>query len=117
VLSLFAQRLGIRLIAARGKVEIQAHSDNVEIASQRDAHIRSAQGSVLIEADKEIVLRCGRSYYRITPRGITHGTPGDYTERAVSWHRVNPDGTVTRSALPGVNDLPDLSRHGSQFSG
>jgi type VI secretion system secreted protein VgrG len=117
VLSLFAQSLGIKLIAARGKVRIQAQSDELEVASQRDMHIRSTEGRVLIDADKEIVMRCGRSYYRITPHGITHATPGDYVERAVSWSRVDPDGTVTRTALPHANELADLDGHGSKFSG
>ncbi|CAB3765024.1 type VI secretion system Vgr family protein [Paraburkholderia humisilvae] len=116
-LSLFAQSLGIKLVAARGPVQIQAQTDELAMASQRDMHLRSTDGRVVIDADKEILLRCGHSYYRITPNAITHATPGDYIERAASWSRLDPDGKLTRDALPYTHDLSDLASHGSKFSG
>ncbi|MDI7047021.1 DUF2345 domain-containing protein, partial [Escherichia coli] len=34
-ISLFAQNTGIKLFAAKGKVEIQSHADNVELTAQK----------------------------------------------------------------------------------
>jgi hypothetical protein len=59
----------------------------------------------------------GGSYYRITGCNITHATPGDYIEKAVSWRKDAPDGTITKTALPWVDDIADLQQHGSKFSG
>lgn len=34
-ISLFAQNAGMKLFAAKGKVEIQAQSDNIEVTAQK----------------------------------------------------------------------------------
>ena len=47
-ISLFAHKLGVKLIAASGKVEIQAHEDNVEI---------SASKRIVLVATDEIVFQ------------------------------------------------------------
>lgn len=116
-ISLFAHSLDLMLLAGRGKVLIQALTSEVSIASKGDTVIRSTDGRVVIDAEKEILLRCGGSYYRITNCNITHATPGDYIEKAVSWRKDAPDGTITKTALPWVNDIGDLQQHGSKFSG
>jgi len=100
VLSLFARRLGIRLFAARGKLEIQAQSDEVHIASQKDTIITSSQGRVVIEAKKELLFKCGGSYFRMTSTGIEDATRGDRTSKAVSFKRTGP------ASMPA--DLPEL---------
>jgi type VI secretion system secreted protein VgrG len=115
--SLFAYDLGIRLLAAKGKVQIQAQSDTLDIAAQKDALFRSTDGRVVIEAGTEILLKCGQSYLSLTPANIINSTAGDYVEKAASWRKDDPDGTTTKKALPWANDLADLAEHGSKFSG
>ena len=115
--SVFAQTMGIKLFAAKGPIQIQAQSDGIDLAALHDAVIRSADGSVIIEAKKEILLNCGNSYFRITPDNITNATNGDYIEKAVTWQKADPDGTMQKTALPFANDIADLARHGSKFSG
>ncbi|KAB0641026.1 type VI secretion system Vgr family protein [Burkholderia stagnalis] len=117
VVSVFAHQMGIRLLAARGNVTIQAQSDGVDIASRQDTSIRSTSGRVVIEAKSEILLKCGGSYMRITPNNLTNATLGDYVEKAVAWEKRNPDGTMKKDTLPFSTDVPDLHQHGSRFSG
>jgi type VI secretion system secreted protein VgrG len=100
VLSLFAHRLGIRLFAARGKVQIQAQSDEVSIASEKDTTITSSKGRVVIEAKKELLFKCGGSYFRMTSTGIEDATPGDRKWRAAAFDRSGP------ASMPA--DLPVL---------
>ncbi|CAN7335703.1 type VI secretion system tip protein VgrG [Trinickia sp. LjRoot230] len=100
VLSLFAHRLGIKLFAARGKVQIQAQSDEVSIASEKDTTISSTGGRVLIEAKKELLFKCGGSFFRITSTGIEDATQGQRIWRAAAFHRAGP------ACLPA--DLPVL---------
>ncbi|TDQ80767.1 type VI secretion system Vgr family protein [Paraburkholderia silvatlantica] len=115
-ISVFAQT-SISLIAARGKVQIQAITDGLDVASQKDAYIRSIGGKVIIEAKDELLFKCGGSYISIKPHNLTNATPGDYVERAASWQKVDPDGVMKKSAVPYVTDIADLARHGSRFSG
>ncbi|MCG5077533.1 type VI secretion system Vgr family protein [Paraburkholderia tagetis] len=115
-ISLFTQA-GISLLAARGKVEIHAITDGLDVAAQKDAYIRSIGGKVVIEAEDELLLKCGGSYISIKPHNLTNATPGDYIERAASWEKVDPDGKMTKAAVPYVTDIADLARHGSRFSG
>jgi type VI secretion system secreted protein VgrG len=72
---------------------------------------------VIIEAKREILLKCGNSYFRMTPENITNATNGDYIEKAITWQKKSPDGTMQKTALPYPNDIADLARHGSKFSG
>nr|WP_118178711.1 type VI secretion system Vgr family protein [Paraburkholderia phosphatilytica] len=116
-ISVFAHGLGIKLLAAHGKVQIQAQNDVLDMASRKDAFIRSTEGRVIIEAKEELILKCGGSYLSITPCCFTNATPGDYVEKAASWKQTRPDGTMTKAALPYANDIADLACHGSKFSG
>ncbi|ALP65568.1 type VI secretion system Vgr family protein [Paraburkholderia caribensis] len=116
-ISLFVQKLGITIYAAKGPVRIQAQSDAIDLASLHDTAIRSVDGSVIIEAKREILLKCGNSYFRMTPENITNATNGDYIEKAITWQKKSPDGTMQKTALPYANDIADLARHGSKFSG
>jgi type VI secretion system secreted protein VgrG len=100
VLSLFAHRLGIKLFAARGTVQIQAQSDAIRIASEQDTTITSSKGRVVIEAKKELLFKCGGSYFRMTANGIEDATRGDRKWRAAAYERSGP------ASLPA--DLPVL---------
>lgn len=102
VLSLFAYRLGIKLFAARGKVQIQAQSDEINIASDKDTTITSSNGRVVIEAKGELLLKCGGSYLRMTSTGIEDGTQGDRTWKAAAFSRQG------RASMP--SELPMLPK-------
>jgi type VI secretion system secreted protein VgrG len=87
LVSVFAQKLGIKLFAAKGKVDIQAQSDAIAINAKEDIVITSNTGKLVLAADKEIWLCAGGSYIKITPEGIENGTPGDITEKCAIWDK------------------------------
>ena len=58
LVSIFAQKLGIKLLAARGKVELQAQSDEMRLLADKHVTITSANGRVVIEAKDELLLKC-----------------------------------------------------------
>ncbi|TCW77438.1 type VI secretion system tip protein VgrG [Burkholderia sp. SRS-46] len=62
-LSLFAHKLGVKLFAAHGKVQIQAQSDAMELVSQKDMRIASADGTATINAANGVVLSGGGTAY------------------------------------------------------
>ncbi len=90
LVSIFAQKLGMKLIAARGKVEIQAQSDEMNLVADKNMRITSANGRVTIEAKEELLLKCGGSYVRISSTGIEDGTRGNRTIKSAAFSRQGP---------------------------
>ncbi|WP_414449169.1 type VI secretion system Vgr family protein [Burkholderia sp. 22PA0099] len=90
-ISLFVQNAGMKLFAAKGKVEIQAQGDEMALAALKDVTISSTDGKVVITAAKEIWIGAGGSYIRIDGSGIVNGSPGPILERGASWDVPGPD--------------------------
>ncbi|MFD2000191.1 type VI secretion system tip protein VgrG, partial [Paraburkholderia dipogonis] len=84
-ISLFAWQLGMKLIAAKGRVEIQAQSDQMALAALKDVTISSTDGRIVITAATEVWLGAGGSYIQINGSGITNGSPGPILEKGASW--------------------------------
>ncbi|ODQ35953.1 Rhs element Vgr protein, partial [Burkholderia ubonensis] len=75
-LSLFVQNAGIKLFAGKGKVEIQAQSDSIEVTAQKTVKVLSATEKVEIAADQGILLTSGGGYIRIAGGNIEIHAPG-----------------------------------------
>jgi type VI secretion system secreted protein VgrG len=58
-ISLFAQKLGIKMFAGKGKVEIQAQGDEMTLDALKDIRISSSEGKLIISAKQEIILTSG----------------------------------------------------------
>ncbi|UOD28181.1 type VI secretion system tip protein VgrG [Massilia violaceinigra] len=81
-ISLFAHALGVKLIAASGKVEIQAHDDNVEITAARRI-ILSASDEIIMQAPKITMVTKG-AQVAIGDGVITHQCTGTYTVKSAN---------------------------------
>lgn len=75
-ISLFVQNAGMKLFAAKGKVEIQAHSDNVEVTAQKTVKVVSATEKVEVAASQGILLTSGGAYIRLQDGNIEIHAPG-----------------------------------------
>lgn len=75
-LSLFVQNSGMKLFAAKGKVEIQAQSDNIEITAQKTLKLLSATDTIEAAAKQEILLTSGGAYIRLSGGKIEIHAPG-----------------------------------------
>ncbi|MFM0597652.1 type VI secretion system Vgr family protein [Paraburkholderia dilworthii] len=75
-LSLFVQNAGMKLFAAKGKVEIQAHNDNIELTAQKSVKLVSATQSVNAMAQQDVLLTSGGAYIRISGGNIEIHAPG-----------------------------------------
>ncbi|MBR8051499.1 type VI secretion system Vgr family protein [Burkholderia vietnamiensis] len=102
--SLFANRSGIKALAANGKVDVQAQHGEMSLISHDGMSVASANGRVTITAKDEILLVCGGSYLRITPSGIEDGTRGDRTIYSASYQKLGP-----QSVSAAVPALPSMS--------
>ncbi|PIJ58108.1 type IV secretion protein Rhs [Erwinia sp. OLMDLW33] len=86
-ISLFANKLGIKLFASRGKVEIQAQSDEMTLDALKDIRISSSEGKLFISAKQEIILSSGGGYIRIAGGSIECGAPDNIIQRAAVWQK------------------------------
>ena len=90
-INLFAQSLGFKAMAAKGKVQIQAQSDEVEFIAEQVLRIISAKKSITFAAAEEILVTAGGSYFKINGAGIEHGTTGKYTIYAAQHPFTGPN--------------------------
>ncbi|WP_408585737.1 type VI secretion system Vgr family protein [Paraburkholderia bannensis] len=75
-ISLFVQNAGMKLFAAKGKVEIRAHSDNIELTAQKTVKVLSASENVEVAASQGALLTAGGAYIRIHDGNIEIHAPG-----------------------------------------
>ncbi|WP_211619434.1 DUF2345 domain-containing protein, partial [Paraburkholderia domus] len=90
LLSFLAQKSGIKIFAAKGKVEIQAQGDEMALAALKDITISSTDGRLVLTAAKEVWIGAGGSYIRINAERIENGTPGDILEKCAYWGKQGP---------------------------
>jgi type VI secretion system VgrG family protein len=75
-LSLFVQNAGMKLFAAKGKVEVRAYDDNVELIAQKTLKMLSATETFEGVAKQEVLLTSGGAYIRIKDGNIEIHAPG-----------------------------------------
>ncbi|WP_144141305.1 type VI secretion system Vgr family protein [Paraburkholderia sp. BCC1884] len=100
-LSVFVQNAGMKVFAAKGKVEIQAHSDNIELSAQKTLRLVSATEKIEAAADQDILLTSGGAYIRISGGNIEIHAPGNVDIKG-SQHSFNGPASTSYplTALP-----------------
>ncbi|MDK1252942.1 type VI secretion system tip protein VgrG [Cronobacter dublinensis] len=86
-ISLYAQKLGIKLFASKGKVEIQAQGDEMTLDALKDIRVSSSEGKIIISAKKEIILTSGGGYIRIADGTVECAAPDKIIERGAVWQK------------------------------
>lgn len=110
-LSLFVYKAGMKLFAAKGKVEIQAQSDNVEIIAEQVLKLISTKQNIEIGASQEILLHAGGSFIRISAKGIEQGTSGKWEAHAASHAATGPQNLdASFAAMPAAEVGPHSLR-------
>ncbi|KOC87870.1 DUF2345 domain-containing protein, partial [Winslowiella iniecta] len=75
--SLFARKSGMKLFAGKGKVDIQAQGDAMNLLAKEDVSITSVNNKVTVSAYEELLLTCGGGYIRLKDGNIELGCPGN----------------------------------------
>lgn len=75
-ISLFAQKMGIKLFAARGPISIQAQTDAMTLQSDQMMSINSVSGEIVVNAAQGITLVSKGAYIKIKDGSIEIGAPG-----------------------------------------
>lgn len=111
----FAHELGMKLVAAAGKVTIQAQTDAMEITAMKGITITSTQDEIIISSQKKITLQCGGSYVMISPDKIENGCSGDFKVKSANFDYAGP--ATLSATMPGFtaceNTAADASEQGA----
>jgi type VI secretion system secreted protein VgrG len=100
--SIFVHRMGMKLIAASGKVQIQAQNDDLELLAKKVVAIISTTDWINITAKQGIRLTAGNSQLVISQDGINGFTPGGNVMHAADHQTVGPQSVPT--VFPGIPD-------------
>lgn len=115
LVSIFAAKLGLKLFAAKGPVEIQAQSDVMSLVADKDLTISSVNGKVTVAAAKELILECGGAFVQLKDGNITLGGPGDLFFKTITIQKQGAASMSEDLTLPsGSVSLP--KRRANRFS-
>lgn len=104
-ISLFAFKAGIKLFSAKGKVEVQAQSDDLDLIAEKVARLLSTSGRVEIHAKDEVMISAGGSFIQINASGITQGTAGTWEAKASQHAMTGPARVSYAMPLLPASDL------------
>lgn len=96
-LSIFVHTLGMKLIAAAGKIRIQAQSDEIEIGAAKRLHLYSLE-EIVLDAPRIVLLAQGASVEY--GEGITSRSTGAHLCHAANHAFEGPAGVA--AGLPGM---------------
>ncbi|ENA69672.1 type VI secretion system Vgr family protein [Escherichia coli] len=88
--SLLSRSQGMQLLAAKGRVNIQAQSDDLSMSSQQNLDIQSSEGKVTVSANQELILACGGAYIKLSGGNIELGCPGQILLKSTNMQKMGP---------------------------
>jgi type VI secretion system secreted protein VgrG len=111
VISLFAQKLGIKIFAAKGPVEVQAQGGPMSLVADKDLTVSSVNGTVRIVAKQEMTLESGGAFIQMKDGSITLGGPLDLFIKTITIQKqgkasLNMPLDLNHPALAGMPTTP-----------
>ncbi|WP_416052951.1 type VI secretion system Vgr family protein [Cupriavidus basilensis] len=98
LISLCAHKFGLKIFAAKGKVEIQAQSDAMDLFADKQLRVASASADVLVTGRTKTVMASGGAALTIENGNVVFHCPGDFKIKAASFTFEGP--TNFENALP-----------------
>ncbi|WP_175795859.1 type VI secretion system Vgr family protein [Burkholderia anthina] len=98
--SLFAQAQGVRVIAAKQDVVVQARTGAMALSASKDMNFTSTDGGILAASRGALTLTSGGAYLKIDGGNIELGCPGDITLKCGNFHWTGPASLSAR--LPSM---------------
>ncbi|WP_369311331.1 type VI secretion system Vgr family protein [Providencia rettgeri] len=90
-ISMFAHELGAKIVAAFGKVEIEAQDDEMALTAQKAINITSNEDEITITANKKITVQCNGSSIILENGKITFVTSGDIDFKSANVNMLSPE--------------------------
>ncbi|WP_244795563.1 type VI secretion system Vgr family protein [Caballeronia grimmiae] len=108
LISLCAHKLGLRLTAAKGPVEIAAQTGGMDLFAQQQLRMASESAEVQVAAKSKITLNSGGASLVIEDGNMTFNCPGAFVIKAASFTFQGPGNAAT--------PLPSLPRSSLKIS-
>ena len=83
-------KVNLKIIAAKGHVQLQAQSGDVEIVGDQNVRIHANKGKLVAAAGEEILLNCAGAYIRLKGGGIDIHAPGKISMKAANFSFSGP---------------------------
>ena len=99
-ISLFAQWMGVKIFAGKGKVELQAQSDAMDLFAKKSLSIASKDEKVIVSACTELILNCGGAYIRLKDGDVEIGAPGNLRIKCTTLQKMGPSSLNSSIELP-----------------
>ncbi|WP_027797597.1 type VI secretion system tip protein VgrG, partial [Paraburkholderia acidipaludis] len=96
---LCAHKLGINLVAAKGRLTASALTDGMDLFAQKQIRVASQSADVQVSAKSRLTLNCGGASVVLEGGNVTFHCPGAYTIKAASFTFVGPDNVPTQLPL------------------
>jgi type VI secretion system secreted protein VgrG len=101
-ISLFAHRLGIKLIAASGKVELQTHGDDIELTSSKRIVLTAAE-EIVLQAPKVRIVSQG-AQVEMGGGTITQQSSGEHTIKSSKFAHIRPGDGSPVGVVPPASE-------------
>lgn len=104
--SVLARKAGMKLFAAKGKVEIQAQDDALEAIAKKDVTVTSVEGKVVITGATELVVNCDGAFMKLAGGHMELGAPGNILLKCANVQKMgSADYDAPKPELPqGYSD-------------
>ncbi|WP_373280531.1 DUF2345 domain-containing protein [Iodobacter ciconiae] len=99
-------KVALKLIAAKGKIQLQAQSDDVDITADKNVKITACKEKVEIAAGDEVLLTAGGGYIRLKGGNIEIHCPGEVSIKGASHELSGP----TKLVIP-FPEMPKVGPH------
>jgi len=114
--------ISLKLIAAKGKVQLQAQSDSVEVTGDKDVQITSCKERIVVNAKEEILVTAGGGYIRLKGGNIEVHCPGTVSVKGAQHSLNGPDSmSIPMPVFPGkqfcLQCLLNAIKSGSPLAG
>ncbi len=95
-------KIAMKLIAAKGKVQVQAQSDAMELTADKELTVTSAKQNINLNGKQEVLLTSGGAYVRIKDGKIELHAPGTVSFKGGSHDWSGPDSmNIPMPVFPG----------------
>ncbi|MFC7421269.1 type VI secretion system tip protein TssI/VgrG [Iodobacter arcticus] len=106
-------QIALKIIAAKGKIQLQAQSDDIEITGDKDLKVTACKGLLSVSAKDEILVTAGGGYIRLKGGNIEIHCPGKVSIKGANHDvsgpaKMNPilpafPNTICKSCLQKAN--------------
>jgi type VI secretion system secreted protein VgrG len=102
-------QITLKLIAAKGQLQMQAQSDDIEITADKNTKFTAIKGKGLFNAKQEILMTAGGAYIRIKDGKIELHAPGKISIKGGSHDWSGPASLTLPNAPFNLADLDKKS--------